>query len=344
MKLETVRVEDAVGRALAHDVTRIVPGRFKGPAYRRGHVIQPEDIPALLDLGKERLYVLDLEPGDVHEDEAAVRLATAVAGPGLRLSEPVESRVNFVATHDGLVRVDVGRLRRLNALGYVSLATLHDATVTRQDDTVAAIKPLPLVLSEADIRRAVELCPVRRGLVRVKPFRRLSVGVVITGSEVARGRITDEFGPVVARKVEAFGCCVAVAVCVMDDPGAIAQAIHGVASISDLIVVTGGMSVDPDDTTLAGVRLSGARIERYGAPVMPGVMLLLAYLDAKPLLGVPACALFYSATVLDLVLPRLLAGERVTGGEIAALGHGGLCRTPAACGQCTFPHCEFGKG
>ena len=344
MKLKTVKVEDAVGRALAHDVTRIVPGRFKGPAYCRGHVIQPEDVPALLDLGKERIYVLDLEQGDVHEDEAAVRLATAVAGPGLRLSEPVESRVNLVATHDGLVRVDVGRLRRLNALGYVSLATLHDATVTRQDDTVAAIKPLPLVLSEEEVRRAVALGRVRRGLVRVLPFRRLPVGVVITGNEVAKGRIEDEFGPVVERKVGAFGCCVAVVVCVEDDPAAIAQAIHGVASISDLVLVTGGMSVDPDDATLAGVRLSGARIERYGAPVMPGVMLLLAYLGAKPVLGVPACALFYSATVLDLVLPRLLAGERVTAGKIAWLGHGGLCRGPAVCGQCTFPHCEFGKG
>jgi hypothetical protein len=344
MKLKTVRVEDAVGRALAHDVTRIVPGRFKGPAYRRGHVIRAEDVPALLDLGKEHVYVLELEQGDVHEDEASVRLATAVAGPGIQLSEPVESRVNLIASLDGLVRVDIDGLGHVNALGYLALATLHDGTVARQGDTVAALKPLPLVLGEADIRRAVELCQVRRGLVRVRPFRRLSVGVVVTGSEVAKGRVVDEFGPVVARKVEAFGCCVAVAARVTDDPAAIAQAIRGVATISDLILVTGGMSVDPDDATLAGVRLSGARIERYGAPVMPGVMLLLAYLDGKPVLGVPACAIFYRTTVLDLILPRLLAGERVTGADIAALGHGGLCRTPETCGDCTYPHCEFGKG
>jgi molybdenum cofactor synthesis domain-containing protein len=205
-------------------------------------------------------------------------------------------------------------------------------------------KPLPLVLGEEDVQRAVEFCQVRRGLVRVLPFRRLQVGVVVTGSEVAKGRIKDEFGPVVAAKVEAFGSRVAGVVCVTDDPGAIAQAIHDVAASSDLILVTGGMSVDPDDATPAGVRLSGARIESYGAPVMPGVMLLLAYLDAKPVLGVPACALYYPTTVLDLVLPRLMAGERVTGAEIAALGHGGLCRTPAACIACTFPHCAFGKG
>lgn len=222
MKLKTVRVEDSIGRALAHDVTRIVPGRFKGPAYRRGHVIRAEDVPALLDLGKEHVYVLELEQGDVHEDDAAVRLATAVAGPGLRLGQPVESRVNLIAAHDGLVRVDVGRLRRLNALGYVSLATLHDATVARQGDTVAALKPLPLVLSEEEVRRAVAFGRVRRGLGRVLPFRRLRVGVVITGSEVAKGRIQDEFGPVVGRKVGAFGCCVGVTVCVTDDPAAIA--------------------------------------------------------------------------------------------------------------------------
>jgi molybdenum cofactor synthesis domain-containing protein len=342
--MTTVKVEDAVGRALAHDVTRIVPGQFKGPAYHRGHVIQPEDVPALLDLGKEHVYVLELEQGDVHEDEASVRLAMAAAGPGLRLSEPVESRVNFVATDDGIVRVDTQGLKRLNSLGYVALATLHDATVAQKSDIVAALKPLPLVLSAEDIRRAAEFCQVRRGLVRVLPFHRLRVGVVVTGSEVAKGRIKDEFGPVVAAKVEAFGSRVAGVVCVTDDPGAIAQAIHDVAASSDLILVTGGMSVDPDDATPAGVRLSGARIESYGAPVMPGVMLLLAYLDAKPVLGVPACALYYPTTVLDLVLPRLLAGERVTGAEIAALGHGGLCRTPAACIACTFPHCAFGKG
>lgn len=344
MKMTTVKVEDAVGRALAHDVTRIVPGQFKGPAYHRGHVIRAEDVPALLDLGKEHVYVLELEQGDVHEDEASVRLAMAVAGPGLRLSEPVESRVNFVATDDGVVRIDTQGLKRLNSLGYLALATLHDATVAQKGDIVAALKPLPLVLGEEDVRRAVEFCQVRRGLVRVLPFRRLQVGVVVTGSEVAKGRIKDEFGPVVAAKVEAFGSRVAGVVCVTDDPGAIAQAIHDVAASSDLILVTGGMSVDPDDATPAGVRLSGARIESYGAPVMPGVMLLLAYLDAKPVLGVPACALYYPTTVLDLVLPRLLAGERVTGAEIAALGHGGLCRTPAACGDCTFPHCAFGKG
>jgi hypothetical protein len=344
MKKKTVSLEDAVGAVLWHDVTRIVPGQFKGPAYRRGHVIRAEDVPALLDLGKEHVYVLELEQGDVHEDEASVRLATAVAGPGLRLSEPVESRVDLVATDDGVVRIDTQGVRRLNSLGYLALATLHNATVAHKGDVVAALKPLPLVLSEEDVRRAVEFCQVRRGLVRVVPFRRLRVGVVVTGSEVATGRIKDEFGPVVAAKVEAFGSRVARAVCVTDDPGAIAQAIHDLAGSSDLMLVTGGMSVDPDDATPAGVRLSGARIERYGAPVMPGVMLLLAYLGAKPVLGVPACALYYPTTVLDLILPRLLAGERVKGQDIAALGHGGLCRGPHACIACTFPHCEFGKG
>lgn len=344
MKLKTVKVEDSIGRALAHDVTKIVPDRFKGPAYRRGHIIQPEDIPALLDLGKEHVYVLELERGDIHEDEASVRLAMAVAGPGLRLSEPVESRVNLVATSDGLLRVDIEGLKRLNTFGYLALATLHDATVVRQGDTVSALKPLPLVLSEEDVLQATEFCEARRGLVRVLPFRRQRVGVVITGGEVAKGRIKDEFGAIVVAKAGALGCFVAVVVCVTDDPAAIAQAIHGVACISDLILVTGGMSIDPDDATQAGVRLSGARIERFGAPVMPGAMLLLAYLEAKPVIGVPACALFYSTTVLDLILPRLLADDRVTGADIAALGHGGLCRTPAACGECTFPHCEFGKG
>ncbi len=344
MKKALVSVEDAVGAVLWHDVTKIVRGRFKGPAYRRGHIIRAEDVSALRDLGKEHVYVLELQQGDVHEDEAAVRLAGAIAGPGIRLSEPVESRVNLIAAHDGLLRVDIKGVRHLNALGYLALATLHDAMVVHQADTVAAVKPIPLVLREEDVRRAEELCRAQNGLVGLLPLRSLSVGVVVTGSEVATGRIQDEFGPVVRAKVEAFGSRVVRQVQASDDAEAIARAIRDVAGPSELVLVTGGMSVDPDDATPAGIRQTGARVERYGAPVMPGVMLLLAYLDGKPVVGVPACALFYSVTVLDIVLPRLLAGERVTGDDITALGHGGLCRGPDACIACTYPHCDFGKG
>jgi molybdenum cofactor synthesis domain-containing protein len=341
MKATMVSVADAVGRALSHDVTRIVRGQFKGPAYRKGHVIRAEDIEALLRLGKEHVYVLELEEGDVHEDEAAVRLAKAVAGPGLRLSEPVESRVNLLAGASGLLRVDVGGIRQLNELGYVAVATLHDATVAHAGEVVAAVKPVPLVLSEKDMRRAEELCQAQGSLVRMLPFHSLRVGVVVTGSEVAKGRIQDEFGPVVADKVQAFGSRVAQTVQVADDPPAIARAIGDVAASSDLVLVTGGMSVDPDDATPAGIRLSGARVERYGAPVMPGVMFMLAYLGQTPVLGLPGCVMYCPATVFDLVLPRLLAGERVASEEIAALGHGGLCRGHR---KCAFPHCEFGKG
>jgi molybdenum cofactor synthesis domain-containing protein len=344
MRKALVSVEDAVGTVLWHDVTRIVRGRFKGPAYRRGHIIRAEDIPTLRDLGKEHVYVLELQQGDVHEDEAASRLARAVAGAGIRFSEPVESRVNLVAAHDGLLRIDVQGVGQLNALGYVSLATMHDATVVREGEVLAGVKPIPLVVTEEDVRRAEELCGARGGLVRVLPLRSLSVGVVVTGTEVATGRIQDDFGPVIRAKVEAFGSRVVRQVQVPDDAEAIAKAIRDVAGLSELVLVTGGMSVDPDDVTPAGIRQAGASIERYGAPVMPGVMLLLAYLKGKPVIGVPACALFYSVTALDLVLPRLLAGQRVTGDDIAALGHGGLCRGPDACIACTYPHCDFGKG
>jgi molybdenum cofactor synthesis domain-containing protein len=340
MKATMVSVEDAVGRALGHDVTRIVRGQFKGAAYRKGHVIRAEDIEALLRLGKEHVYVLELEEGDVHEDEASVRLANVVAGPGLRLSEPVESRVNLIAACDGLLRVDAQGIKHLNELGYVAVATLHDATVTRQGDVVAAVKPVPLVLSEKDMSRAEEVCQARSGLVRILPFRSLRVGVVVTGSEVAKGRIEDEFTPVVTAKVNTFGSHVGRMSRVVDDPAAIAQAIQDVAASSDLVLVTGGMSVDPDDATPAGIRLSGARVERYGAPVMPGVMFMLAYLGETPVLGLPGCVMHSPTTVFDLVLPRLLAGERVTSGDIAALGYGGLCRGHA---DCTYPHCEFGK-
>jgi len=325
---------------LAHDQTRIVQGEFKGPAFRKGHVIRPQDVFLLREMGKEHIFVLDLEPGEVHEDEAGVRLGQAVAGPGVVRTAPKESRVNLLAACDGLLKVNLAALEAVNDLPEVVLATLPADTPVREGDMVAGTKVIPLVVRE-EVLEAAERA-AGGGVVSVVPYRPVDMGLIVTGSEILLGRIPDRFGPVMAEKAASFGCRLIRTVMAGDDAGRIADAVREmIAAGARLVMVTGGMSVDPDDVTPQGIRLSGAVVEKYGAPVLPGAMFLLAYLDDVPILGVPACAMYYRTTIVDLVLPRLLTGERLTRSDINRMGHGGLCRT---CPECRYPYCSFGKG
>jgi len=340
MHSRTVPVEDAVGMVLAHDLTRIVRGEFKGPAFRKGHVIRPRDVFLLREMGKEHIFVLELEPGEVHEDEAGARLGQAAAGTGVVSTAPKESRVNLLAACDGLLKVNVAALEAVNDLPEVVLATLPGNTPVREGDMVAGTKVIPLVVRE-EVLAAAERA-AGSGVVSVLPYRGTDMGLIVTGSEILLGRIPDQFGPVMAEKAASYGCRLTRTVMTGDDAQRIADAIREtVAGGAGLIIVTGGMSVDPDDVTPQGIRLSGAAVEKYGAPVLPGAMFLLAYLDDVPVLGVPACAMYFRTTIFDLVLPRLLTGERLTRSDINRMGHGGLCRT---CPECRYPNCAFGKG
>ncbi|MCL6638610.1 MAG: molybdopterin-binding protein [Firmicutes bacterium] len=339
MKAQVIRVEDAVGRVLSHDVTRIVRGEFKGPAFRKGHIISEGDVHELLKLGKEKVYVLELEPDDVHEDEAGARLGRAAAGPGITCSEPKESRVNLFAARPGLLKINISALEAVNDLPEVVLSTLPNNTPVTGGEMVAGTKVIPLVVKEKVVREAEKLCDPD-GILRVEPFQSRRVGIIVTGGEVYRGRIKDTFGPVLQKKVESFGSTPMAIRYSPDDAGEIARLIEeSVAAGAQIVLVSGGMSVDPDDVTPEGIRLSGAVVEKYGAPVLPGAMFLLAYRDEVPIIGVPACGMFFRITVLDLVLPRLLTGERVTGKDIVAMAHGGLCR---GCPECRYPRCSFG--
>ena len=322
--LKVIPVEDAVGLPLAHDITEIVPGKHKGPAFRRGHIIRSEDVSKLLDVGKAHIYVMALEQDELHEEDAAKRLAKAAAGPNIRLTDPVEGRVNLVAEIPGLLKVDADLLYKFNSLGDLILATLQGDRYARQGDVLAGTRTIPVVVKEELIRRAEALCK-GKPIVTLLPMPAKRVQLIVTGSEVFTGRIKDGFGPVVTRKVSEMGSKVESVKLSPDDPDIIAGHIKDAHRAgADVILVSGGMSVDPDDKTPEGIRRSGATVETHGFPVLPGSMFLMAYLNQTPVMGLSGCVLHDPFTAFDALLPRLLAGERITRAEIMALGHGGL--------------------
>jgi len=367
---KTIPVNDAVGTILAHDITEITPGTFKGRAFRKGHVIRQEDICHLRRLGKESLFVLDLTQDEMHEDEAAHALAHALTGEGVRPGgEPKEGKMNLHAGRTGLLKINQEALRDFNMIGDVICATLHDNTVVREGQIVAGTRAIPLVVKKSVIARAVEIA--RKGqrangatqpVLEVRELRRPKTGVVITGNEVYYGRIEDAFAPVIQRKIAEYGGEIVGISHAPDDAASIAARLRELIEAGcDLLITTGGMSVDPDDVTRFAIRDLGTDDLVYGAPVLPGSMFLVAYHEkaAKgrgaagpherkgqsqepliPILGIPACAIYSRTTVFDLLLPRVLAGDRITREEMAELGHGGLC---LHCNACQYPLCPFGK-
>lgn len=339
--MKTIAVQDAVGRVLAHDVTRIVPGESKGPAFRKGHIVREEDLPVLLDIGKAHLYVLELKPGMLHENEAAQRIAAAAAGPGLKLTEPSEGRINLVAETTGLLKIDVGGLNALNAVDDVVFATIHGNHRVEAGQAVGGTRIIPLVTHEAVVRQAEKICAQRAPLISIKPFRAFKIGLITTGSEIYNGRIKDTFGPVVKRKFKALGSEVVTQILVSDEIDMTLVAIAQCREMGvDMIALTGGMSVDPDDQTPAAIRAAGARVVTYGAPTFPGAMFMLAYLDNIPIVGLPGCVMYHKSSIFELIVPRILAGDEIRAADIARLGYGGYC---AGCPECRYPACGFGK-
>jgi molybdenum cofactor synthesis domain-containing protein len=324
--LKVIPVEEAVGLPLAHDITEIVPGKHKGPAFRRGHIVRAEDISKLLDVGKRHLYVMELEKDDVHEEDAARRLAQAAAGPNLTLSDPSEGRINLIAKISGLLKVDAELLFRFNSLGDLMLATLPGDRYVKAGTVVAGTRTIPVVVKEELIQSAEALCQ-DKPIVRLLSMPSRRVHLVVTGSEVFTGRIKDGFGPVVTRKVSELGSTLESVQLAPDDPEVISGHIkEAKAAGADIVLVSGGMSVDPDDKTPEGIRRSGAKVETHGFPVLPGSMFVMAYLGETPVMGLSGCVLHDPFTAFDALLPRLLAGEKITRADIMAMGHGGLQR------------------
>jgi hypothetical protein len=341
--LKKIRLEEAIGTQLAHDITEIRPGEFKGPAFRKGHTVCDEDICHLQKLGKNRLYLLDLEDDEIHENQAATMLAKALAGRGIQWEDnPKEGKISLHAATDGLLVVEKTSLAAFNMVDEVMCATLHTHTLVKKGEQVAATRAIPMVMKRAPIERAAAIAGGTGGVVSVMTMKMAGAGLVITGDEVYHGLIEDRFAPILTRKITDLGSEVLAVSFTPDDVDSIAQAVtEHLSRGCDLILLSGGMSVDPDDVTRRGIQAAGASEVHYGASVLPGAMFLVAYVGEVPLLGIPACGLYHQTTALDLILPRILVGERIGKKDLAFLGHGGLCRD---CHECTYPHCPFGKG
>ncbi len=341
--MKKIDVQDAVGTRLAHDITEIRPGEFKGPAFTKGHEVCNEDICHLQKLGKNHLYLIDLEEDEIHENQAASILAGALAGEGIAWEDrPKEGKIGLHAAVDGLLKVDAAALAAFNMVDEVMCATLHSHTLVKKGELVAATRAIPLVMKRAPVERAAAIAAQNGGSVRVATLKKVRAGIVVTGSEIFNGLIEDKFAPILSAKIADLGSKVAGIAFAPDDENLIAEAIAGhLDNGCDLLILSGGMSVDPDDVTRKAIRMAGAEEAHYGAAALPGAMFLTAYIGDTPLLGVPACGLHHRITVLDLILPRILAGERIGKKELAFIGHGGLCRD---CPDCSYPHCPFGKG
>ena len=339
--MRLIKTVDAVGQVLCHDMTQIIPGEYKDARFRKGHIVTAEDIPVLLSMGKENLYIFELDEGKLHENDAAERMCALCLGEGMRRGEVKEGKIEIFAGRDGLFRMDREKLNAVNAIDELMIATRHGDTAVRAGDKLAGTRVIPLVIDEAKLTEAERIVG-GRPILELLPYRLRRAGVITTGSEVYHGRIEDKFTPVLERKLAEFGIAVSRHLVVDDGLENIRAAIDTLrATDVDMILCTGGMSVDPDDNTPGAIKASGARIVTYGAPVLPGAMFLMSYLDdGRPLMGLPGCVMYAKATIFDLALPRIAAGVMLTRADFTSLGEGGLC---LGCQPCTYPNCGFGK-
>lgn len=339
--MKKISVHDAIGHVLCHDITQIIPGEIKDRAFKKGHVIKEEDVKVLLSLGKDNIYVWEKKEGYLHENEAAKRLTKLAAGMGLEFSDVKEGKINFIAKYDGLLKINTELLLKVNLLDEIIIATRHNNYPVKKGDKLAGTRVIPLIIDEKKIIEAEKIANGKT-IVDVIPYNKVNVGVVTTGNEVYHGRIKDAFGPIIRKKVENYGCNVINQKIVYDDTEKICDAIKELIDEgAQMVICTGGMSVDPDDLTPSAIKKTGANIISYGAPVLPGAMFLLAYNGDIPILGLPGCVMYAKTTIFDLVLPRVLSQDKITIEDLAGYGHGGLC---LECNECTYPQCSFGKG
>ena len=339
--MKLIKTEDAVGHVLCHDMTQIIKDPYKDARFRKGHVVTEEDIPVLLSMGKEHLYVWEMTPGMVHENDAAERMAALCGKVNMNWSEVKEGKIELTAACDGLFRVNSEKLIAVNSVEDVMIATRKGNTAVRKGDKLAGTRVIPLIIPEEKLQ-AAEAAAGDTPLLELLPYTKKTAAIIATGGEVKKGLIQDTFTPVVKDKLAAYGIETLAVTYSGDGVENVADAIAEARKTgADIILCTGGMSVDPDDNTPGGIKASGARIVTYGAPVLPGAMFLLGYYeDGTVVMGLPGCVMYAGATIFDLALPRIAAGMEMTRADFAAMGEGGLC---LGCRPCHWPICPFGK-
>ncbi len=341
--MKLIRTEEALGQVLCHDITEIIPGVSKGPVFRKGHIITEEDIPVLLRNGKENIYIWENDESRLHENEAAALLYDLCKNENIHPTEVKEGKIEAVADIDGLFKVDRERLNRVNALGELMIASRHGNFPVRAGDVLGGMRVIPLVIEKEKMERAAEAAG-GTPIFSLLPFRHKKAGILSTGNEVYRHRIEDSFTPVVEKKLLEYDTEIIAKELSPDDAETEIACIKRLLDAgADLILCTGGMSVDPDDKTPLAIKSVADRVVTYGAPVLPGAMFMLAYYGENniPLIGLPGCVMYARRTIFDLVLPRIMAGEILEKADIDRMGEGGLCLN---CAECTFPNCGFGKG
>ena len=350
--MKLIKTVDAEGTVLCHDITQIIKGVTKDAVFRKGHVVTKEDIPVLLSVGKDQLYVWEKEEGMLHENEAAEVLCAMCRGDHMDRSQAKEGKIELTASCDGLLKVDNRGLKAVNGFGQMMIATRHGNFAVKKGDKLAGTRIIPLIIEEEKMeaaRTAASRATGGKPILELMPFVHKKVGIVTTGNEVFHGRIKDTFTPVIEEKISEFDTEVIDHVIWDDDDTKVTASILDIQKGADVVICTGGMSVDPDDKTPLAIKNTGARIVSYGAPVLPGAMFLLAYYEVTAdedrrtvaIMGLPGCVMYAKRTIFDLVLPRVMADDEVTAEDLAALGQGGLCLN---CPVCTFPNCGFGKG
>ncbi len=337
--MKKVKVEDAIGMTLCHDITAMRQG-FKGAAFKRGHVIAKSDIPMLLDIGKKQIYVWEENNGEIHEEECAVRLCNLAINDHMTFSGPSEGKVVISADADGLYRVNTKLLNKINEIDDITICSLPDHYPVTRGMKLSSMRIVPLVTKEENIIKAETLAKKGR-LFQVLPYRERKVGVIITGSEIYTGRIDDKFEPIVRNKVLKFPAEI-LGVTICDDEIAMIKeaACSFLKQGADLLLFAGGMSVDPDDVTPDAIASLGADIVSYGVPAQPGNMTLVAYLKDVPILGIPGAAISLPTTIFDVLLPQVFTNEKITKEDLLRLAQGGLCQR---CRRCHFPNCTFGR-
>lgn len=338
--MKTMKTVDACGQILAHDITRIVPGEFKGVAFKKGHLIKEDDIPELLKLGKDHIYIYEFDESKVHENQGAKILGEIGKGKNVRLSEEIkEGKINFYSEIDGYLRVDKEELKKLNMLGEISFGTLPGNIRVKKGDLLGGARVIPLVVDKSKMEKAKAI--IEKKIISVDELKKYRVGIVTTGNEVFHGRIKDKFGPVLKKKLEEYGSTFMEQIIVDDNRENIKRAARELLEKgAEMLLFTGGMSVDPDDLTPSAIVELGGELITYGTPVLPGSMFLLSYLGEVPVMGLPGCVMYTKRSIFDLILPRVLAGEKLNFEQMAELGYGGLCTD---CEVCHFPNCTFGK-
>lgn len=340
--MKQIRTEDAVGQVLCHDMTQIIPGVTKEARFRKGHVVTQEDIPVLLSIGKEHIFIWEKDDTKYHENEAAEILYSLCRNEYMERSEVKEGKIELKATIDGLLKIDTVLLDRINMLGDMMIATRHPNIPVKKGEKICGTRIIPLVIEKEKMEEAVKVCE-GKPIFTIMPYHPKKVAIVTTGSEVYHGRIKDGFGPVLMEKVKEYGAEILGQTITDDKPEHIQEAIEDfLKQGADMVLCSGGMSVDPDDCTPLAIRSAGVDVVSYGAPVLPGAMFLLAYYQGTvPVVGLPGCVMYAKKTIFDLVLPRLMADDKITKNELNLLGRGGLCMS---CDVCYYPNCGFGKG